>query len=134
VGGVIIAAHGDERWSFTVRFRGHNDLTRFHQFYQSHDYPVRVDRIYTPDDVSRIEFGFGLTPEQRETLLLAVEDGYFSVPRETTLEDISEEQAISRQAVSERLRRATETVLRKSLVGLVAEDVFPEAEDSADPE
>lgn len=129
--GTIMEAHGSSSWSFTVRFRDHGDLTRFHQFYQAHDFPVYIDRVYAPDEKSGIEFGFGLTPEQRETLLLAVEEGYFSVPRDTNLDEIAEEAGITRQAASERVRRGAETVLEKSLVGLGAEKFTPaeEAED-----
>ena len=121
-GGTIMEAHGNSKWSFTVGFRDHADLTRFHQFYQAHDYPVHIARVYALDEESRTEYGFGLIPEQRETLLLAVEEGYFSVSRGTTLEEIAEEMGISRQAASERVRRGAETVLRKSLIGLRAED------------
>lgn len=31
-GGTIMEAHGSAGWSFTVRFRDHAGLTRFHQF------------------------------------------------------------------------------------------------------
>jgi len=120
--GAILEAHGDAQWSFTVRFRDHADLTRFHQFYQDEEFPVHIDRVYAPDETTRTEYGFGLTPEQREALIMAVEKGYFGVPRETKLDEIADELGITRQAASERVRRATETVLRKSLIGLVAED------------
>lgn len=123
--GSIMEAHGDSTWSFTVRFRDHADLTRLHQFYQDNGYPVHVDRVYSPDETSRIEYGFGLTPEQRETLMLAVEGGYYAVPRETKLDDLAEELGITSQAASERVRRGTETVLRKALIGLVAESFEP---------
>lgn len=127
--GAILEAHGNGEWSFTLRFRDHADLTRFHQFYQAHDFPIHIDRVYAPDESSRTEYGFGLTPEQRETLTLAVEKGYFSVPRETKLDEIAEELGITRQAASERVRRGVETVLRKSLVGLVAENFKPGTEE-----
>lgn len=123
--GTIMEAHGDSTWSFTVRFRDHADLTRFHQFYQDEDFPVHIDRVYAPDETTRNEYGFGLTPEQRDTLVLAVEEGYFSVPRDTKLEDLADQLGISRQAASERVRRGAETVLRKSLIGLVAENFEP---------
>ncbi|MDS0298273.1 helix-turn-helix domain-containing protein [Halogeometricum sp. S1BR25-6] len=123
--GAIMDAHGDSEWSFTVRFRSHADLTRFHQFYQAHNYPVHIDRVYAPDEASRTEYGFGLTPEQREALTMAVQEGYFSVPRETKLDEIADQLGISRQATSERVRRGAETVLRKSLIGLVAENFEP---------
>jgi predicted DNA binding protein len=130
--GTIMEAHGDGDWSFTIRFRDHADLTRFHQYYQDNDFPVHIDRVYAPDEESRTEYGFGLTPEQREALIMAVEKGYFSVPRETKLEEIADVVGITQQAASERVRRGAETVLRKSLIGLVAENFEPEDEGTAD--
>lgn len=49
---------------------------------------------------------FGLPPEQRETLLAAVEHGYYETPRETDLADLSEELDVPRSTLSYRLRRA----------------------------
>ncbi|WP_435179727.1 helix-turn-helix domain-containing protein [Halorussus sp. AFM4] len=121
-GGTIMEAHGDSTWSFTVRFRDHTQLTRFHQFYQDEGFPVYIERVTTLDDEPGTEYGFGLTPAQRDTLIMAVEEGYFDIPRRTSLEELAEEVGISSQAVSERIRRGTETVLRKALVGLVAAD------------
>lgn len=120
--GTIMEAHGDSRWSFTVRFQNHRDLTRFHQFYQEEEFPVHIERVYTLDEEPGTEYGFRLTPGQRDALVMAVEDGYFAVPRETKLDDIADQLGITRQAASERVRRGTETVLRKALVGLVAAD------------
>jgi predicted DNA binding protein len=128
-GGTIMEAHGDSEWSFTVRFRNHDDLTRFHQFYQDEEFPVRIDRVSAFDDASRSEYGFGLTRAQRETLIMAVKNGYFSIPRDTTLGEIADELSISSQAASERVRRGAETVLRKALVGLVAADLEPGDEE-----
>lgn len=122
-GGTIMEAHGDSEWSFTVRFRDHADLTRFHRFYQEHEFPVHIDRVSELDDSPDTEYGFGLTPAQRETLVMAVENGYFDIPRGTTLDEIADELGVSSQAASERVRRGTESVLRKALVGLVAADV-----------
>ncbi|MDS0295873.1 helix-turn-helix domain-containing protein [Halogeometricum luteum] len=123
--GAIMEGHSNSEWSFTVRFPNHAALTGFHQFYQAHDYPVRIDRVYSPGEASRREYGFGLTPEQRDTLMMAVEDGYFSVPRGTTLSEIADEVGVTKQAASERVRRGTETVLRKALIGLIADDFEP---------
>ena len=122
-GGTIMEAHGDDTWSFTLRFRNHNQLTRFHQFYQAHGFPVHIDRVYTLDEEPATEYGFGLTQAQREAVTIAVERGYFAIPRETQLDDIADELGISKQAASERVRRGAETVLRKALVGLVAADL-----------
>jgi predicted DNA binding protein len=130
----IMEAHRESGWSFTMRFRDHADLTRFHQFYQDHEFPVHIDRVYAPEEESRTEYGFGLTPEQRETLIMAVEKGYFDVPRGTKLDEIAEAVGITSQAASERVRRGAETVLRKSLIGLVAENFEPVGEESTGEE
>lgn len=121
-GGTIMEAHGDSAWTFTVRFPDHDSLTQFHRFYQSAEFPVHIDRVVSLDEKETSKYEFGLTPDQRDALLLAVEDGYFSVPRETKLDEIADELAITRQAASERVRRATETVLRQALIGLPAAD------------
>lgn len=127
-GGSILEAHGDSEWSFTVRFRNSAALTDFHQFYRDEEFPVRIDRISSLGDNLKSEYGFGLTHVQRETLVMAVRNGYFSIPRETTLEEIADELGISSQAASERIRRGAETVLRKALVGLVVTGLEPSAE------
>lgn len=128
-GGTIMEAHGDSTWSFTVRFRDHAHLTQFHQFYQDEGFPVYIKRVTSLDDEPGTEYGFGLTPAQRDTLIMAVENGYFAIPRETTLDEIAEEVGISSQAASERIRRGTETVLRKALIGLMAADFEPSDEE-----
>jgi len=65
---------------------------------------------------------------------MAVEKGYFSVPRETKLGEIADVVGITQQAASERVRRGAETVLRKSLIGLVAENFESVDEEPADTE
>lgn len=124
-GGTIMEANGDSTWSFTVRFSDHGDLTRFHQFYQEEGFPVHIERVSTLSDDPSEDYRFGLTPTQREALTAAVENGYFSVPRETKLEEIADDLDITRQAASELVRRGTEKVLRKALLGLAATE--PEA-------
>ncbi len=62
---------------------------------------------------------FGLTTEQFEALTTAAEQGLFEVPREVTLEEPAEQQGVSHQALSERIRRATDTLVEDALmVGL----------------
>lgn len=51
--------------------------------------------------------GGSLPAEQRETLVLAVERGYFETPRAVTLDELAEELDAPRSTVSYRLRRAT---------------------------
>lgn len=61
------------------------------------------------------EVPLGVTPAQREALLAALELGYYTVPRRCEIRDVANELGISPQAVSQRLRRGHENVLKSTL-------------------
>lgn len=92
-------------WEFRLQCPDHERLSQFRQTCVDNDVDVRVDRVYRPtsDDPDPV----GLTTEQREALVLARREGYFDVPRGITLEELGTMLGISRQAVSNRLRRGT---------------------------
>jgi predicted DNA binding protein len=52
-----------------------------------------------------------LTDRQRETLLVALRQGYFTVPRECTLAEVADAMGVDKSSTSETLRRAVERVL-----------------------
>ncbi|MGQ3330541.1 helix-turn-helix domain-containing protein [Halorubrum sp. FL23] len=54
-----------------------------------------------------------MTAVQRRTLLRAVEAGYYADPREATLTDLAAEFDVSKSAVSQRLRSAETTLVRR---------------------
>lgn len=54
-----------------------------------------------------------LTGVQRDTLIRAVEAGYYSTPREVTLTEFVEEFDVSKSAISQRLRNAEMTIVRR---------------------
>lgn len=56
------------------------------------------------------------TDQQRETLVAAYEQGYFSEPRETSLEGLADSLDLSPTAVSGRLRRGMKALVGMSLV------------------
>lgn len=47
-----------------------------------------------------------LTDKQRETVVLGLEMGYYSMPRKSTIGDIADRLDVSESAISQRLRRA----------------------------
>ncbi|MHB9287783.1 helix-turn-helix domain-containing protein [Halobacteriales archaeon Cl-PHB] len=55
--------------------------------------------------------GYMLTPAQEESLRVAVEMGYFDLPREVTASEVADEMGISKSAFLERLRRAQGSLL-----------------------
>jgi predicted DNA binding protein len=115
-GGVILEAQGDENWQFRLRFLDHDELSAFHNYVLEHGITIRVERTYTLTEETGRDEQFGLTQAQREALVLATERGYFDVPSETTLDELAEELGITRQALSERVRRGNGAVLREVLL------------------
>lgn len=61
------------------------------------------------------EYAFGLTEGQRTTLRLAAEAGYFDVPRRVSQDDLAARLGVSTSAVSQRLRRATASLVEATL-------------------
>jgi hypothetical protein len=58
---------------------------------------------------------FGLTPEQRTTLVSAVHGGYYDIPRGMSTQDLADEYDISDQAITERLRRGIASLVTHTL-------------------
>jgi len=118
MGGQILSGTGTpETWEFELRFQSHGALSEFQEYCSDAHISLEVGRIYNP---MRPGTGmwYGLTAPQRETLVRAVRGGYYSIPREMSTQDLAEELDISDQAVTERLRRAIDTLVENTLVVL----------------
>lgn len=59
---------------------------------------------------------FGLTENQHEALIEAAERGFYEVPRDITLQELADELDTSHQALSERLRRGTLSLIEDTLL------------------
>lgn len=114
-GATILQAQGNERWVFNLRFRDHVGLRDFHDSCQEQGLEFHVDRIYTLEEDPEGAFELGLTDEQHDALVAAVEHGYFEVPRGGKLSDVAADLGISQQAASERVRRGANRVLKDVL-------------------
>ena len=106
------AAASDDQWFLEIQFADDEELSEFREHFEGDSFELR--RKYRTTDPARGQFG--LTPEQRETLVLASELGYFSVPREATVEDLADELGVSANSVSQRLRRAHDRLVHQTLV------------------
>ncbi len=114
------ATGGPDTWEFELRFRSHESLSDFKEYCSEANISLEVGRIYNP---TRPESGpfYGLTQRQRDTLVRAVQGGYYSLPREISTQDLADEFGISDQAVTERLRRAIVALVDNSLVAAMEE-------------
>jgi predicted DNA binding protein len=114
-GHVLEASGGADRWVFQIRFSSHSGLSAFQEACFEADIPINVKRIYNPTTPEAGPW-YGLTTPQREALTYAVETGYYSLPRRTSTKEIAEEFDISDTAVTERLRRAIDTLVTNTLL------------------
>lgn len=118
---IVLEARGNGTWTFRLRFPDHGKLTTFHNTIIDEGIPIHIEQTYTLTESSKHLNRFGLTADQREALVLALQQGYFETPREASLDDIAEELGITRQAISNRIRLGTEKVLRTCLLSSARE-------------
>lgn len=117
----VLEAYGDGTWTFRVRFPDHGRLSDFHNYLTDHDVKVHIERTYTLAEESARRRDFGLTNKERKALVLALRRGYFATPRDTSLDDLAGELGITKQAVSNRIRRGNEKMLRPLLLSSAAD-------------
>ncbi|MGA9403060.1 helix-turn-helix domain-containing protein [Haladaptatus sp.] len=122
--GIIRTAEGydDDDWSFELLFPSYDDLSEFHSYSLENDIEYTLGRIYTLREAGKNQLSLSLTENQREALLLALQRGYFSTPSRVTLDELAAELDISQQALSERIRRGNESLLRQTLLGSENDD------------
>jgi hypothetical protein len=106
-------SNGD--WQFDLRFPGQQQLSAFREYCEEESLPVEFRRVYNPTKPGTGAH-YGLTPRQRETLIEAVTEGYYSIPREYSTKELGDSLGISDQAVTERLRRAIITLVENTLI------------------
>ena len=117
-GGQLLSAVGTpEAWDFELRFPSHDALSEFTTHCEDAQVSLEVTRVYNPTKPDAGPW-YGLTEPQREALRLAVQRGYYDIPRDCTTKDIADELGISDQAVTERLRRAIVALVTYTLVPL----------------
>lgn len=114
--GQLLSAIGtSDVWEFELRFPDHDTLNEFTAHCEDTQISVEINRIYSPTESEAYPW-YGLTEPQREAMVLAVEMGYYEIPRSCTTKELAEELGISDQAVTERLRRAIQTLATNTLI------------------
>ena len=113
-GGSLLEAWGSGGWwHLRMRFDDREDLAATHDRLLEAGIHADVQRVADLTDSAAADSR--LTPQQREALAAAFERGYFEIPRGISMEELAGELGISHQALSERLRRAYETLVDSEL-------------------
>jgi predicted DNA binding protein len=97
-------------WNLTLRFPSAESVSEWYRACPESGNHVTVRRVQTGEP-PRTARAARLADPQRETLRIALETGYFAVPRQISLGELSDRQEISDVAVSQRLRRGIESLL-----------------------
>lgn len=109
-------------WTVRVWLPERQALASLWEFADDHDIEFSLERV--TDSTATGESGYGLTQNQREAILLALDQGYFEEPRGATMSEVAAALGISQPAAGGRLRRG----LRRLVVNTLAVD----ADDSVD--
>jgi len=104
-----------DTWTFELRFESHDSLSAFQEHCSEHTIPIDVLRLYNPTKPGASPW-YGLSSQQRRALSLAVEEGYYSIPRDISTKELADRFDISDQAMVERLRRATRNLVTATLL------------------
>jgi predicted DNA binding protein len=112
---LMMAKGSTDTWQFEVRFPSHGALSEFGELCDSARIEFGVERVYNPTKPTLGQW-YGLSEQQRQTLVRAVQRGYYSIPRQVSTQDLAEEFGISDQAVTERLRRAIATLTKNTVI------------------
>lgn len=111
---VLVAGEGSSRqWWFQCWADDRETVSALYDAARATGASVDIERI--ADETESRSPAYDLTEKQREAILLALEQGYFDVPRETSLTNIGEELDISHQSVSRRLNRGLRALVENTL-------------------
>lgn len=112
----IVQGEGNaDGWTFKLRFDDREEFAACYRRGIDRGIGLDIQRINNPGVAMDEEPGFGITDEQREALELALERGYFDVPRQTTLTELANDLEVSDTATSQRIRRGLSTLLDRTL-------------------
>lgn len=105
----------ERRWVVDAFVPEREVIRQFERNCRANDVRFDLVRVSEADDVD--ETGeFGLTQLQTQTLLEAFDRGYYTVPRETNLQQVAQPLDVSHQALSERLRRGVGSLIENTIV------------------
>ncbi|MWG36792.1 helix-turn-helix domain-containing protein [Halomarina oriensis] len=116
-GTVLSATATGGAWSLRIRYPTREALS---------ETVTALDRFGVDPTLSRVGCRSGspvgdLTEKQRQTVATAFERGYFEIPRKVSLTELAADLDVTHQALSERLRRAEQALLRAEFGGACPE-------------
>ncbi|MFU8868545.1 bacterio-opsin activator domain-containing protein [Natronococcus sp.] len=115
LGATILRAIGKaEEWELRMRFDSRDALSEFQEYCSENGISYELKSIQEQEQP--IASGqYGLTPKQRETLVAALEAGYYEVPRAVTMHELADRMGVAQQTLSNRFRAAHNNLITSTL-------------------
>jgi predicted DNA binding protein len=116
LGGLTVESRSySNGWMIHVQLHDHQALFALNEYAKEND--IHLDILELHQNEERDERSeFGLTEAQREALVSAYVQGYYDVPRRTTLKELASTLDISLTAVSGRLRRGSARLIEDVVI------------------
>lgn len=115
VASIVSATYDGEAWRLRALFADQETLSEFHHYCATYDIDLVLERLH--DRANPRSFGkYEVTSEQEQALTVALEAGFFEVPRQVTLGELADRLGISEQAVSARIRRGSANLVVNTLL------------------
>ena len=108
---VLAARVENDEWRFRVLCPEREAVSRTYESATEQGVSIEIRKLHRLEENRHGRVG--LTDAQYETMVAALDCGYYEIPRETDMEALSDELDISHQALSERLRRAHRTLVEE---------------------
>ena len=109
--GTIREVHGDaDGWVFEVRFPDRAALSAADELFERYGVTVNYERIGATDGTNQRQL-HELTDAQRELLEVALDEGYYDIPRRISLADLADQAGVTKSTASRRLRNLEQRLL-----------------------
>ena len=115
LGATILQAVGRaENWELRMRFDDRENLSQFQTYCEDNGIAFELNRIQEQEQ-PMASAQYDLTTKQRETLVTALEEGYYEVPQGITMSELADRMEISQQALSKRFHAAHQNLITSTL-------------------
>lgn len=103
------------KWQFRVVFPQWQAFKEFRDFCREHDFDIEVRRLQT-GATAESSVGFpALTDRQQELLVAAIDTGYLTIPRESSLSELGEHLDVSPNSASQLFRRGVKSLIEQTV-------------------
>jgi predicted DNA binding protein len=115
LGATILQAIGKaEDWELRMRFDSQDSLSEFQDYCAENGISYELNSIREQEQ-PMASAQYDLTPKQRETLVTALEAGYYETPRAVTMRELADQMGVAQQTLSNRFRAAHNNLITSTL-------------------